>query len=57
MTEFPWQGAKYRTNADASLVERLDGKVRNRTGSMRVRDAALCYIHTLESIAASNWHI
>ena len=50
MTEFNWQGAKYRTNADASLVERLDGKTWNRTGSMRVREAALGYLRTVESI-------
>lgn len=51
MTEFNFLGARYRTNADATLVERLDGTVWNRTGSMRVRDAALGYLRTVESIA------
>ncbi len=54
MTEFNWQGTKYRTNADASLVERLDGKTWNRTGSMRVREAALGYLRTTESIAKNS---
>ena len=42
--EFNWMGTKYRTNADASLVERLDGKTWNRTGSLRVRDVAIKYL-------------
>lgn len=40
-TEFIHNGITYRTNGDASVVEGLDGKTWNRTGSMGVREAAL----------------
>ena len=39
--EFVLNGIQYRTNADASYVEGLDGKTWNRTSSARVHDAAL----------------
>jgi hypothetical protein len=41
MVEFTFNGIKYRTNADASVVEGLDGKTWNRTHSLSVRAAAL----------------
>lgn len=44
MIEFNWNGVKYRTNADASLVERCDRNGWVRTGSMRVRDVAIQYL-------------
>lgn len=41
MTEFVFLGRTYRTNADASVVEGLDGATWNRTGSLSVRQTAL----------------
>lgn len=38
--EFQFEGFTYRTNHDASLVEGLDGKTWNRTGSLKVHTAA-----------------
>lgn len=43
MTEFIWEGSRYRTNGDASLIERWDGDRLgwNRTASLRLRCVAL----------------
>lgn len=43
MKEFEYEGARYRTNEDASLIERWDGDKLgwNRTGSLRLRCVAL----------------
>jgi hypothetical protein len=40
-TYFEWLGGQYRTNPDASVIERLAGSTWSRTGSANVRAAAL----------------
>lgn len=41
MIEFKYNGFTYRTNADATVTEGLDGKTWNRTYSLAVHAAAL----------------